>query len=261
MANLDQIIDYTKIFQDVELASAIGQLKKDPQALSAFINNQQDKVFKNIINQKDNTFQKVYGDLNKATKVQETILLYDKRNKELAKIQEDVYNNQKNSADAVSEDKNMAGRKSEMNEWTVNNKKDTLFVFSSIFIMLSGLLLITVLWRLGMISSYLWVALGTPLVIICILIIVNRSQYTDTLRNKRYWNKKIFEGKYGKIPIPVCPDVVQGIESGLQSAGQLAASGLVNVTQGVAQGANAFAQGANAVAQGVASSTQAAPIK
>jgi hypothetical protein len=110
-------------------------------------------------------------------------------------------------ADTVLEDKNMSGRKHEMNEWTVNNKKDTLFVFSSSFIMLSGLLLITVLWRMGVINSFLWAALGAPLIIICGLILLNRAQYTNALRNKRYWNKKIFEGKYGKIPVPnICPD-------------------------------------------------------
>ena len=255
MANLDQIIDYTQIFQDIELATAIGELKKDPNQLTSFLQNQQDNVYKNVIKQKDNTFQKVYGDLNKATKVQETILMWDKRNKELADIQQQVYNNQKNSANAVTQDKQMSGRKTEMNEWSVNNKKDTLFVFSSLFIMLSGLLLITVLWRMGLISSYLWVALAAPLIIIFILIILNRSQYTDTLRNKQYWNKKSFEGKYGKIPLPICPGAMEGLEKSLQSAQASFQGGMQSVAKTmaagastVAAGAGEFAAGANAVA-------------
>ena len=110
-------------------------------------------------------------------------------------------------------------RKNEMNEWTVGNKQDTLFVFSSLFIMLSGLLLITGLWRLGMISSYLWVAFAVPLLLIFILILLRRWRYTDVLRNKRYWNKQIFEGKYNKIAIPSCPQIMEGVEQTLGQTG------------------------------------------
>ena len=138
---------------------------------------------------------------------QGSIAQNQKRSSELINVHNQVYDNQKHMADMVMEDNNMSGRKHEMNEWTVNNKKDTLFVFSSVFIMLSGLLLITVLWKMGVIGSTLWAALGAPLIIICVLIILSRSQYTNALRNKRYWNKKIFEGSYGKIPVPnICPD-------------------------------------------------------
>ena len=251
--SLDQVIDYTKLFQDIELATAIQQLKQNPSDLTNFVQSQQDKVFKNITDQKHNTFEKVYGDLNKAKQVQEAILMYDTRSKQLSDLNDQIYANQKNSADAVTEDKNMAGRKSEMNEWSVNNKKDTLFVFSSLFIMLSGLLLITVLWRMGMISSYLWGALATPLIIIFVLILLNRSQYTDNLRNKRYWNKQIFEGKYGKIPIPMCAqELVAGIESGKKKLSQGVQNIAKNTTQGVAKGVANFAQEAANFAQSAA---------
>jgi hypothetical protein len=205
MSNLDQIIDYTKLFQDVELATAIGQLKKDPSQLQQFLQDQQGKVFSDVIKQKDSTFQKVYGDLNRASEAQESILMLDKRNKELAQIQQQIYDNQKNSADAITSDKNLAGRKYEMNEWSVNNKKETLFIMTMLFIALSALTLITVLWRMGLMSSILWGGLAAPIIIIFTLVLINRTQYTDIFRNKRYWNRKIFEGKYGKIPTPLCP--------------------------------------------------------
>ena len=88
MANLDQFIDYTKLFQDVELATAVGQLKQNPAQLQQFLQDQQGKVYTDIIKQKDSTFQKVYGDLTRATDSQEAILMLDKRNKELAQIQQ-----------------------------------------------------------------------------------------------------------------------------------------------------------------------------
>lgn len=101
-----------------------------------------------------------------------------------------------------------------MNEWTVGNKQETLFIFSSLFVMLSGLVLLTGLWRMGQISSTVWVMLGAPMILIMLLILVRRYFYTATLRNKRYWNKQIFEGTTAKIPIPSC----ETMESALSSA-------------------------------------------
>jgi hypothetical protein len=209
MSNLDKIIDYTQLFQDVELATAIGQLKQNPAELQQFLQNQQEKIYSDVVKQKDLTFQKVYGDLNRATKAQEAVIMLDKRNNELENIQKQIYQNQENSANAITEDKNLAGRKYEMNEWSVNNKKDTLFIFSSLFILLSLLILITVLWRFRIISSTLAGALIVPFIIIFVLIIIYRANFTNVWRDKRYWNRRTFKGKYGKIPLPLCPDLNQ----------------------------------------------------
>jgi hypothetical protein len=152
-----------------------------------------------------------------------------------------------------------------MNEWSVGNKNDTLFVFSSLFIMLSGLLLITVLWRMSLISAGLWVALGTPMIIIFILIVVNRSQYTDVLRNKRYWNKQIFEGKYGKIPIPMCPQLTeslynagQSMMQGAANVAQMGAQGMVTASQSIADGSMAVANSLQTASANIATNAGSA---
>ena len=188
MTNINDIINFTNLLQDVELATALNNL--NPTEKLAYITNQQNNVFTKIINQKEYTYNKVYGDLDIATQAQISNLRYGERTRDLSRVQTQIYNNQKESVHAVNNDKNLSGRKMEMNEWTVNNKNDTLFIYSSLFIMLSGLLLITVLWRMGAISYYLWLGLGVPLVIIFILTLLARLQYTNTLRNNRYWNNK-----------------------------------------------------------------------
>lgn len=196
----------TSLSQDLALSTAFAELKTNPAALTIFLNAQQDAVYNNIINQKNNTFSKVSGDLDRGHDAQDAIVLNYTRSKDLINTYSQVYENQKHVADDIVENKNLSNRKNEMNEWTVNNKLDTLFVYSSIFIMLSSLLLITVLWRLNFISSVLWTALVTPLIIICIFIIINRSQYTNIWRNKRYWNKKDMPNKNMQTRIPsICP--------------------------------------------------------
>lgn len=256
--SLDQIINYTDLYQDVELAKAISQLKNDPQKLNQFIQSQQDQVYRDVKQQKDSTFEKVYGDLSRATQAQESSVMHNKRNMELSKLNTKIYEAQKNSADAVTQDKDLANRKYEMNEWTVNNKKDTLFVFSMLFIMLSALVLLTGLWRMGFISASLLVLISIPLIAIFVFTVVYRSQYTDVYRNKRYWNRKIFEGKYGKIPVPLCPGALDDIEGGINSIKKNINTGISSVTSGAANLTQQFAQGVATTAQGLADS--AAPV-
>ena len=230
---IDQVIASANLYQDVELATAISALKNAGQVTS-FIQEQQSKVYSDIVKQKEDTFSKLYGDLGRAGRVQEAVLMYGKRTKQMSGVQDQIYKNQKNSADAIVDDHSLANRKTEMNEWAVNNKKDTLFVYSSLFVMLSGLLLLTGLLRMEMISTSLWIGMGLVLIIVFVLILVNRSHYTSMLRNKRYWNKQIFEGKYGKIPSPLCPDVANSLNEGVDSLKQTARTSVANAAAGVA---------------------------
>jgi len=237
---IDQVIASANLYQDVELATAISALKNAGQVTS-FIQSQQSKVYNDIVKQKEDTFSKLYGDLGRAGRVQESVLMYGKRTQQLAGVQDQIYDNQKNSADAIIDDHSLASRKTEMNEWSVNNKKDTLFVYSSLFVMLSGLLLLTGLLRMEMISTSLWIGIGLVLIVVFVLILVNRSHYTNMLRNKRYWNKQIFEGKYGKIPIPLCPEIGDNLNATVDALGDQARS------SAAATVANARTAGANAL--------------
>jgi len=207
MGNLSSIIDVTNLFQDVELATAIGQLKQDPAKLQQFLQEQQDRIYEDVVKQKESTFEKVYGDLKRASDSQDAVLMLDKRSRELADFQRQIYENQAKSAGAITEDKNLAGRKYEMNQWSVSNKNDTLFVFSSLFILLSSLILLTLLWRRILISSALYGSLSSLFVLIFIFMVIYRANFTNIWRNNRYWNRRNFEGKYGKIPVPLCANV------------------------------------------------------
>jgi hypothetical protein len=252
MSNLEQVIDYTQLFQDVELATAVGQLKQNPAELQQFLQGQQGKIYSDVVKQKDSTFQKVYGDLNRASKAQDAVLMLDKRNQELSNIQQQIYQNQEKSATALTEDKNLSGRKYEMNQWSVGNKKDTLFVFSALFILLSVLIFLTVLWRMNIISGGLYGGLITPLIIIFIMIVIYRANFTNVWRDKRYWNRKTFEGKYGKIPMPLCP----GFEKGFSSLESDVNSSMNNANQTLSSGVQSLSQDIVSATQSTASSIQ-----
>jgi hypothetical protein len=241
MSSLDSVIKSILLYQDVGLATALNNFRQSPADLQAFLQQQQSTIYKDIIKQKGNVFNKVYGDLNRAAKSQESVLMYNERNKQLTSMQDQVFNNQKNMADAVVNDQNLATRKNEMNEWSAGNKNDTLFVYSALFIALSALLLCSVLWKMSIISGYLCGSLMGLIVVIFVLILMNRSQYTSNTRDQRYWNRKNFSGKYGKIPLPNCPGLVDDITAGVDSVAKYAQETGKNVATagiGAMQGAS-----------------------
>ena len=205
--DLSSIIGMTNLYQNIELSTAIGELKQNPAQLQQFLQDQQDKIYQDVVKQKETTFQKVYGDLKRASDSQDAVIMLDKRSRELADIQRQVYENQAKSAGAITEDKNLAERKYEMNQWSVSNKNDTLFVFSSLFILLSSLILLTLMWRRTIVSSALFGSLSGLFILIFIFMVIYRANFTNIWRNNRYWNRRNFDGKYGKIPAPQCVDV------------------------------------------------------
>ena len=201
-------IAYATDAQDLALLSVSAALKKNPQQLYAFLDNQKQDAIDNITRQKEDTYNKVYGDLNRSFDEQKAVQGYNTQTTKLSSLYDNIYDNQTTYANSLVQNKDTYGRKYEMNEWTIQNKKDTLFVFSFLFIILSLFILLAVLFKMNLISSTICYITGSVALMIFIIIIINRAQYTDLLRNKRYWNKKNFGGKYGTIPIPsICPPV------------------------------------------------------
>lgn len=208
MSGLDQIqIDST------DLLKKIQSLKNNPRELQQFIQSQQATIYKDITLKKDDTFQKVYGNLENTSGAYTTQLTQRNQYDKLSNTIDSVYKQQSEDVTDLENTKNLANRKYEMNEWTIGNKKDTLFVYSMIFIGLCIAILVSLLWRMGIIGTTLFVVLNAPILIIITFTIVYRSQYTDVFRNKRYWNRRIFKGEDRKIPIPnICPGSINALE-------------------------------------------------
>lgn len=194
-----------QLYNEIKLAAYLKSLNQTD--VTKLLQQQQESVYNDVISQKNSTLSKLYGDLEVATSAHESTLMHRIRNKELIDLNTDLLKTTENNKNNMINDRNLSSRKYEMNEWTVNNKKDTLFIFSMLFVVLSGLLLTTGLWKLHVISTSFWLLLSIPMILIFILTVIYRSQYTNIYRNKRYWNKKKFEGKHATLPIPTCDNI------------------------------------------------------
>lgn len=202
MASLDQIIDTTQLLQDVETSQALQQM--DPQSLQRYLQNAQDRLYRDVTASKDGAIQKAYGDLEQASTTQHAIFYYQQRNQDLSNIQGQVYQDRKGNADAVLHDRDLAKRQFEMNQWETGNKMDTLFVYQQLLIILCATIVLSYLWNRNIISAYVF--FGVVFVLTCIFVftIVDRSQYTNSLRDSRYWSQRLFPS-YSVVPLPdVC---------------------------------------------------------
>jgi len=86
----------------------------------------------------------------------------------------------------------LATRQVEINEWTYNNKMDTLFVFQIIFLAILMISLLIALKGYGLLGSAVtWYSAGI-ITLLCVIVVFNRAYYTAVLRDKRYWNERRF---------------------------------------------------------------------
>jgi hypothetical protein len=205
MGNIESITALTSSLQDAELTTALTNFRNNTPALQTYLQNAQQRLYNNVTQQKDDTFQKVYGDLERASTTERAVYHYYKRNSDLNTLQKNVFDSQKNSADAVIHDRDLAKRQYEINQWSASNKMETLFIYSQMFIVLCTFVILGFVWMKGILSTSVVMILGVIILLIVIFTIVNRSQYTDFVRDKRYWSRRLFP-VYRPIPTPnICP--------------------------------------------------------
>lgn len=87
----------------------------------------------------------------------------------------------------------LANRQIQINEWAYNNKMDTLFVFQVLFMSLLFVGLLLMSKNQGYVTEqFVWYSMGV-VIFIDIVIVINRSVYTNSRRDTRFWSKKRFQ--------------------------------------------------------------------
>lgn len=201
---LKNLISNTEDAQGLEMAEAIRLLQSGDQAkLTQYLEDAQQNIKNEVTRSKTDMFQKVYGDMERASSTERAILYYLLRNRDVDNLQVQLYNRMKGQADSVILDKDLAKRQYEINQWTSGDKLDTLFVYQWIFMVSCVGILLMYLAQVGFIGSVLAWYIFIILIIIVVLITINRFQYTSSLRDQREWNRRRFP-RYKPLPAPVC---------------------------------------------------------
>jgi hypothetical protein len=203
--NVDSLIRDITLLQDTEIVNALNDIKnvQGDSDINAYLTNASTKI-EDVVNSKlNNTITKTFADMNNALDTNRNQFFYHQRNHDINSIQQGLYNNIESSASKSKYNSDLAKRQYEINEWSSQNKLDTLFAFQILFI---GILLETIfilLWRKGFMNVGLLGTLSLILIIVFVITIVSRAQYTIKVRNNRFWNKRVFDIYK---PEPIIPD-------------------------------------------------------
>lgn len=188
--------------QDATLLNSLNSLT--PDKLQEFASQRKNDIYNAVKEDHSDSFTKVHGDLVRSGNTVKNILYYAVRNKDLESTHDSVYNAAKGNADAALYDSQIAKRQFEINEWTVGNKRDTLFFMQIMFIALVIYVPLLYLNRIGILPSSTLYGIGFLLLIAVIFTFVVRYQYSDKLRDNKYWNRRRFAQMGGPPVTPTC---------------------------------------------------------
>jgi hypothetical protein len=155
--------------------------------------------------QKTTAFGAAIQDLTTSTNAAHALYYYGVRNNDLKAAQDVALKTLTGSVDQMNSDKNLAKRQREINEWTANNKLDTLFIYQQLLIILCATIILVYLLKRGLISTTVFFMIVGVIGLIFIFTIINRVQYTNKLRDGQFWNKRSFE-QASPVNVTICPN-------------------------------------------------------
>jgi hypothetical protein len=206
MGNIESINGLTRLVQDVQYSSALKGMTAEQK--DNYFRSQKNELLSSVLNEREGTFAKMHTDAQKNNAIQTSLLFYQQRNKDLQELGNafDVQN--KNAITTTKYNNDLATRQYEINEWSYNNKMDTLFVFQLLFVSLVLSAIFVYMNKVGLFGGALLGLLCGILLISVVLILIVRSSYTANQRDQRYWNRRQFNKRavpQGSGPGSICP--------------------------------------------------------
>jgi len=175
---------------DAALNTAFGQMS--PTDRSTYLAGQASTLQSTLTGQFADSFGQSLSNTQNTARNFDIMTNYTTQSKNLNTVVSDLAGTQDSNLSTAKRNSDTAQRNQEIKEWYYNNKLDTLFVFQLMFISICVLAAIAFAAKMGFISNTLVGILIGFEVVIMILLISNRAIYTDKVRNKRYWNKRIY---------------------------------------------------------------------
>lgn len=213
MGNIESINNLTRLVQDVQYSSALREMT--PEQKDTYFRSQKNELLNNILTEREGTFSKMHTDAQRNNAIQTSLLFYQQRNQDLKEIGGAFDGQNKSAISTAKYNNDLANRQYEINQWSYENKMDTLFVFQLLFISLVISAILLYLTKIGIFGNALLGLLNGILLVLVILVLVVRAIYTERIRDQRYWNRRVFNKKavsQGSGPGSICPPA-EGFEN------------------------------------------------
>lgn len=193
MGNLQSVTDLTRLVQDVQYTTALKGMTD--QQKQNYFDSQKQELLGTILENREGTFAKVYTDATRNNAVQHSLFFYQQRNRDIDNLGKAIQNQNEAAIGTTRFNNQLATRQYEINQWSYENKMETLFVFQILFVTILLAAGLAYLNKAGLLSMTILGILVGILLFIDIAVLLNRFQYTKKVRDQRYWNKRQFTKK------------------------------------------------------------------
>jgi hypothetical protein len=188
--NLQDMIDRTKLLSDMELQAYLSQLSESQR--TAFIASQVGDAVNSVKAAKEHKFLDISDQARGADIDVGSAMYYLARTRDLQLLATDADKVTVEQLNVIDVNRDLSVRQHEINEWSNQNKLDTLYFLQLLFVGLCFIAILLFLKLSGIISPSLFSLLTVVTGIIIVVTVIIRARFTYVSRDSRYWHKARF---------------------------------------------------------------------
>lgn len=194
--SINNVIDAQEL-QNIQFSQSIQQ---DPAQYQAFVKQKVDQLMNENLNMKRAAFQKAHIDSGRYMDMDHNAQLYKTRSDDVSSLHTAIEKSNNVYLQNLEKDKNITRRQTEINEYSYNNKLETLFFLQLLFLSVLLLTLVIYLQRNGIVGN----SVAGILTIIVLMIVtatgLYRWNYTRSTRDGRFWSRRYFKSEEDGAP-------------------------------------------------------------
>jgi hypothetical protein len=179
--------------QDIEKVQFLQSLQNDPAKYAAYVSEKKGRITTEAIDTKRASFMKVASDMAKFMDMDNNSRATLSRTTELSKAQAFLIDEQVQREAVAKQNEDSTRRQVEINEWYYESKRETLFLLQVILLMMLTITVLVAMASYGLITQLTSNYLTGIVLLIGLGTWGYRWYYTQYVRDRRYWNRRMFK--------------------------------------------------------------------
>lgn len=188
--------------QDIEKVQFLQALQANPAAYQAYVSDKTGRILSETVDVKRAAFVKVSGDMARLMDMDHNSLAALDRTEDLSVTQHQILEEQARYIGTKQSAIDQTRRQVEINNWYYENKRETLFILQFILLMMLSVVIVLSAENQGFITNTMSNYAVGLIAIVGILVAVVNWNYTDRVRDRRYWTQRTFQGDGQHVPKP-----------------------------------------------------------